>query len=67
MLASTVPRGAGSIRVQFVASQLVGVAIARYMLELEPFASLPAEQVARTLAPNLQRYLGDLPGTVLAP
>lgn len=56
------PPGSGIIRIQFVASQLVGVVMARYILELEPFASLPPEQVARTIAPNLQRYLtGDLP------
>ncbi len=56
------PPGSGIIRIQFVASQLVGVVMARYILQLEPFASLPAEQIARTIAPNLQRYLtGDLP------
>jgi AcrR family transcriptional regulator len=56
------PPGSGIVRVQFVASQLVGVLLARYILELEPFASLPADRVARTIAPNLQRYLtGDLP------
>ncbi|MBJ7383684.1 MAG: TetR family transcriptional regulator [Mycolicibacterium sp.] len=57
------PPGSGRIRVQFVASQLVGVVMARYILELEPFASLPVEQIAETIAPNLQHYLtGDLPG-----
>jgi AcrR family transcriptional regulator len=56
------PPGSGIVRIQFVASQLVGVVLARYILQLEPFASLPAEQIARTIAPNLQRYLtGDLP------
>ena len=56
------PPGTGSYRVQFVASQLVGVVVARYILELEPFASLPPDVVAKTIAPNLQRYLtGDLP------
>jgi AcrR family transcriptional regulator len=56
------PPGSGIIRIQFVASQLVGVIMARYILELEPFTSLPAEQIAQTIAPNLQRYLtGDLP------
>ena len=40
----------------------MGVVMARYIMELEPFASLPAEQIADTIAPNLQRYLtGDLP------
>ena len=56
------PPGTGRIRVQFVASQLIGVVMARYIIELEPFASLPAEQIAETIAPNLQRYLtGALP------
>jgi AcrR family transcriptional regulator len=56
------PPGSGIVRIQYVASQWVGVVMARYILKLEPFASLPAEQIARTIAPNLQRYLtGDLP------
>jgi AcrR family transcriptional regulator len=57
------PPGSGRIRIQFVASQLVGVVMARYILELDPFKSLPVQQIAETIAPNLQRYLtGDLPG-----
>ncbi len=57
------PPGSGPIRAQFVASQLVGVVMARYILELEPFKSLPVQQIAETIAPNLQRYLtGELPG-----
>lgn len=61
------PPGTGKIRAQFVASQLMGVVMARYIVQIEPFASLPAEQIAHTIAPNLQRYLtGDLPDA-LAP
>ena len=57
------PPGSGAVRVQFVATQLVGVVMARYILELEPFKSLPVQQIADTIAPNIQRYLtGDLPG-----
>jgi AcrR family transcriptional regulator len=56
------PPGTGRIRAQFLASQLMGVVMARHIVRIEPFASLPAEQIARTIAPNLQRYLtGDLP------
>jgi AcrR family transcriptional regulator len=56
------PPGSGRLRVQFVASQLVGVVMARYIIGIEPFASLPPERIAETIAPNLQRYLtGDLP------
>jgi AcrR family transcriptional regulator len=58
------PPGSGRVRVQFAASQLLGVVMARYILELEPFASLPVDQIAETIGPNLQRYFtGDLPGT----
>jgi AcrR family transcriptional regulator len=57
------PPGSGRIRIQFVASQLVGVVMARYILELDPFKSLPVDQIAETIGPALQRYLtGDLPG-----
>jgi AcrR family transcriptional regulator len=57
------PPGSGPVRIQYVASQLVGVVMARYIVELEPFKSLPVDQIAETIAPNLQRYLtGELPG-----
>ncbi|QEN14022.1 TetR family transcriptional regulator [Mycolicibacterium sp. ELW1] len=56
------PPGTGRLRVQFVASQLVGVVMARYIIGLEPFASLTPEQISATIAPTLQRYLtGELP------
>jgi len=31
--------------------------MARYVLEVEPLASLPPEQIAAAVAPTLQRYL----------
>ncbi len=56
------PPGTGVIRAQFFASQLMGVVMARYIVQVEPFASLPREQIVATIGPNLQRYLtGDLP------
>ena len=40
--------------------------MARYIIGLEPFASLPPDQIAKTIAPNLQRYLtGALPDLVI--
>ena len=57
------PPGSGIVRAEFVASQIAGVLMARYIVGIEPFASLPAQQIAETIAPNLQHYLtGDLPG-----
>jgi AcrR family transcriptional regulator len=56
------PPGTGRVRVQFVASQLIGIIMARYIIGLEPFASLHPNQIAETVAPNIQRYLtGELP------
>ena len=49
-------------RMQLVASQLVGLVVFRYVLEVEPLASAPAEELVATYAPTLQRYLsGPLP------
>jgi AcrR family transcriptional regulator len=49
------------LRTSFVASQLLGLAVARYVLRLEPLASAPSEVVSAAVGPTLQRYLdGDL-------
>lgn len=51
----------GELRAQLVASQLLGLALTRYVLVLEPLASAPADEVAAVIGPTLQRYL-DGPG-----
>ncbi|BBX10945.1 TetR family transcriptional regulator [Mycobacterium novum] len=57
-----VPAGTGVLRAEFTASQLMGIVVARYIVGLEPLASLPGDQVVAMVAPTLQRYLtGDLP------
>ena len=49
-------------RMTLVASQLVGIVVLRYLLRVEPLASMPADLVVATYAPTLQRYLaGPLP------
>lgn len=56
------PAGSGVLRAEFAASQMMGVVVARYIVGLEPIASLPAEEIVAMVAPTLQRYLtGDLP------
>ena len=50
------------LRMSLVASQLLGIILSRYVLELEPVASMPAETLVATYAPTVQRYLtGELP------
>jgi AcrR family transcriptional regulator len=44
------------MRAELVASQMLGLIIARYVLELEPLASAPADQLVAWMAPNIQRY-----------
>ncbi|GHJ44907.1 TetR family transcriptional regulator [Catellatospora sp. TT07R-123] len=49
------------LRAGLVVSQIGGLAFARYILKLEPIASLPSEQLVAMIAPNVQRYLtGEL-------
>ena len=46
-----------AVRANLVGSQIVGLVMARYVIGVEPLASLPGPAVARAIAPNLQRYL----------
>jgi AcrR family transcriptional regulator len=50
------------LRATLVGSQVLGMAMARYVVRLEPLASTPADAVVRWLAPVLQAYLtGPVP------
>jgi AcrR family transcriptional regulator len=57
-----VPPAEREARGALVASQLVGLVMARYVLRLEPLASADAATLVGSIGPTLQRYLtGDLP------
>jgi AcrR family transcriptional regulator len=50
------------LRTGLVASQMAGVLLTRYLVPVEPLASLTPAQVAQLVGPTLQRYLtGPLP------
>ncbi|MFC3500395.1 TetR family transcriptional regulator [Micromonospora krabiensis] len=50
------------LRGSLVASQLIGLAMMRHVIRLEPVASASPETLAATVGPTVQRYLtGDLP------
>ena len=52
------------VRASLLGSQVVGLAMARYILAVEPLASMSADAVVAAIAPNLQRYLVEpLPAT----
>jgi hypothetical protein len=51
------------LRASLVASQIVGMGITRYVLELEPIASASVDELVAAIGPSIQRYLvGDLTG-----
>src|SRR4029077_9228824 len=47
------------LRASLAGSQLIGLAMLRYVVKLEPLASAPSGQVAKWVAPSIQRYLTD--------
>lgn len=50
------------VRMPIVASQVLGLILVRYILEVEPVASMSADDVVAIYAPTIQRYLtGPLP------
>ena len=53
------------LRISLVASQMAGLAMTRYVLKIEPLASVPPEAIVAAVGPTVQRYLtGDLPGAL---
>ncbi|MDI6101011.1 TetR family transcriptional regulator [Actinoplanes sp. NEAU-A12] len=51
------------LRVTLAGSHLVGLALARYVIKVEPLASAPPETLVAAIGPTLQRYLTEeLPG-----
>src|ERR1700730_8113395 len=47
------------LRASLAASQLIGLAMLRYVVKLEPLASASHDEVASWLGPSVQRYLTD--------
>jgi AcrR family transcriptional regulator len=45
------------LRASLVATQIAGLAMGRYLIKIEPLASVPAEVVVAAIGPTIQRYL----------
>ncbi|GIE35666.1 TetR family transcriptional regulator [Actinoplanes italicus] len=51
------------LRITLAASHLVGLALARYVIKVEPLASAPTDTLVAAIGPTVQRYLTEeLPG-----
>ena len=61
-LREVLPADEADRRAQLVATQVLGLVVGRYLLRLEPLASMSADELVGWLAPNVQRYLdGPVP------
>jgi AcrR family transcriptional regulator len=47
------------LRASLAASSLIGLAMLRYVVKVEPLASAPTDQIARWVGPAVQRYLTE--------
>jgi AcrR family transcriptional regulator len=51
--------GSGPLGTELAAAHLVGIAVCRYGLGLEPIASAPIDELVARVAPELDRYLSS--------
>ncbi len=56
-VARAVGRRDAALRATLAASQMVGIAMARFVVGVEPLASAPPEDLILAVAPTIQRYL----------
>ena len=56
-VASALGADQAPVRAALAGSQIVGLVMSRYVVGVEPLASLPAEDVVAAIGPTLQRYL----------
>ena len=62
-MARATDRPDADLRATLVGTQLVGLALARYIVKVDPITSADREVLVRAIGPTLQRYLtGDLGG-----
>ncbi|MDJ0466343.1 TetR family transcriptional regulator [Streptomyces sp. H27-C3] len=48
-----------TFRAELAASHMIGIAILRYVVKVEPMASVDTEEIVALVAPTLQRYLTE--------
>lgn len=57
--ANGTPPEEARLRVTLCGSQLIGLGMARYVVAVEPLASLPVDRLVELYGPTLQRYLAE--------
>ena len=61
LVASLAPASEAGVRAGLIATQILGMALCRFVLRLPPVVSMTRDEVVEWLGPTIQRYLG-LPG-----
>ena len=58
LVASVVPSGEAAMRAGLIATQILGMALCRFVLRLPPVVGMSHDEVVEWLGPTIQRYLG---------
>jgi AcrR family transcriptional regulator len=58
-IAPLLPGDRPRLRALLMASHLVGIAMTRYVMRLEPIASAPVEEIIDLVSPRIESYVGD--------
>jgi len=56
-LAKAIDRPDARFRAELIGSQLLGLAVVRYVVAAEPIASASPDEIARAVGPTIERYL----------
>jgi AcrR family transcriptional regulator len=56
---SGAPRASAAARAGLIATQMLGLALCRYLLKLPPVVAMKRAELVRQLGPTIQRYLFD--------
>jgi AcrR family transcriptional regulator len=58
LVSSLVPAEQAGVRAGLIATQILGMALCRFVLRLSPVVEMTREEVVEWLGPTIQRYLG---------
>jgi AcrR family transcriptional regulator len=58
LVATLAPAGESGVRAGLIATQILGMALCRFVLRLQPVIGLTQDEIVEWLGPTIQRYLG---------
>jgi AcrR family transcriptional regulator len=58
LVATLVPAGESGVRAGLIATQILGMALCRFVLRLPPVVAMSRDEIVDWLGPTIQRYLG---------